>query len=91
MSTAHVYFSGLVQGIGFRKFVKYCARKAGVNGWVTNKLDGRVEAVFQSENKKTIEKVIQKCEAKYFLAEVKSVKVEWIESNDLYREFVIVK
>lgn len=38
---------GVVQGVGFRQFVKYEARKRGLTGWVTNTPDGKVEAVFQ--------------------------------------------
>lgn len=40
---------GLVQGVGFRAFVEVEALKRGVEGWVRNRRDGSVEAVFAGE------------------------------------------
>ncbi|MFC7072750.1 acylphosphatase [Halovenus rubra] len=44
---AHVYVSGKVQGVYFRATTRDTAREYGVNGWVRNLDDGRVEAVFE--------------------------------------------
>jgi acylphosphatase len=35
--------SGRVQGVGFRFFTVDAARREGLNGWVMNRQDGRVE------------------------------------------------
>jgi acylphosphatase len=40
---------GRVQGIGFRAFVEHEALRRGVGGWVRNRRDGSVEAVFTGE------------------------------------------
>ncbi len=37
---------GRVQGVGFRAFVEYTAERLGLEGWVRNRRDGTVEAVF---------------------------------------------
>ena len=44
--TRHVLIRGRVQGVGFRAFVEYAALDQGLEGWVRNRRDGSVEAVF---------------------------------------------
>jgi acylphosphatase len=44
-----VIASGRVQGVGFRYAVARAARTRGVAGWVRNRPDGTVEAVFEGE------------------------------------------
>lgn len=43
----HVVVHGFVQGVGFRFAVERAARSRGVAGWVRNRADGTVEAVFE--------------------------------------------
>jgi acylphosphatase len=42
----HVSVRGRVQAVGFRLFVEDAAAAHGVEGWVRNRRDGSVEAVF---------------------------------------------
>ena len=45
----HMIVQGRVQGVGFRAFVEVEALKRGLEGWVRNRRDGSVEAVFAGE------------------------------------------
>jgi acylphosphatase len=73
---AHVIISGFVQGVGFRRFVKYQALKLGLTGWVKNLADNRVEVLFQGP-KERIEMIIAVCKKGSFFSEVKDLRVEW--------------
>jgi acylphosphatase len=42
----HVVVRGRVQGVGFRAWTEYTALERGLAGWVRNRRDGAVEAVF---------------------------------------------
>jgi acylphosphatase len=42
----HVVVRGRVQGVGFRAWIEYEALKRDMTGWVRNRRDGSVEAVF---------------------------------------------
>jgi len=46
----HATFTGLVQGVGFRAFVEREAVRRGLAGWVRNRRDGTVEAVFRGDD-----------------------------------------
>lgn len=45
----HVLISGKVQNVFFRASLVDEARDLGIDGWVTNRADGRVEAVFEGD------------------------------------------
>jgi acylphosphatase len=47
--TERLYFSGRVQGVGFRAATQRLARGSGVDGFVQNLPDGRVEVVATAE------------------------------------------
>ena len=49
MIRRRVIVNGRVQGVGFRYSVARAAQSRGVAGWVSNRRDGTVEAVFEGE------------------------------------------
>jgi acylphosphatase len=42
----HVVVHGRVQGVGFRTWTQYTALERSLTGWVRNRRDGSVEALF---------------------------------------------
>ena len=60
--TVHVRVVGRVQGVGYRAFVVMNADELGLAGWVRNRRDGSVEAVFQG-GEVAIEEMLRLCSA----------------------------
>ena len=48
-TTRHVIISGRVQGVWFRGWTTQQASSLGLTGWVRNRRDGTVEAIFQGD------------------------------------------
>jgi acylphosphatase len=46
---------GRVQGVGFRAWVLREATRRGIRGWVRNRADGSVEALFSGTNEDVID------------------------------------
>jgi acylphosphatase len=71
----HVIVYGFVQGVGFRFAVERAARSRGVSGWVRNRPDGSVEAVFEGELA-DVDALVEFCRQGPRGAEVAGVEVE---------------
>ena len=65
---------GFVQGVGFRFAVERAARSREVAGWVRNRPDGTVEAVFEGEPE-DVEALVDFCRKGPRGAEVERVEV----------------
>lgn len=76
MVRAHVFISGLVQGVSFRYYIRQEAQALGLSGWVRNLPDGRVEAAFEGE-KEAVNEMIAWCWSGSPTAQVTDVKVGW--------------
>jgi acylphosphatase len=73
---AHVFVSGRVQGVYYRANTRDTAREEGVDGWVKNLDDGRVEAVFEGPED-AVEAMVEWCHTGSPAAEVADVAVEY--------------
>jgi acylphosphatase len=49
MKRLHVTVSGRVQGVFFRAHTRKIAQSLSLTGWVRNRPDGRVEAIFEGK------------------------------------------
>ncbi len=83
---AHVFVSGRVQGVFFRFETKELARRLGVGGWVRNRRDRRLEAVFEGE-KEDVERMIEFCRRGPSGAMVTDVEVRWEEPTGEFEGF----
>lgn len=60
MIRRRVVVHGYVQGVFFRDSTRRLAQRHGVAGWVTNRWDGAVEAVFEGEED-AVERLVRFC------------------------------
>jgi len=72
--TVQVRIAGRVQGVGYRYWTKRVAGELGLSGWVRNRRDGTVEAVFSGAPDDVAE-MIERCRAGPPSAQVTSVDV----------------
>ena len=79
---AHVFVSGLVQGVNFRWYTEQHARSKDVSGWVRNLDDGRVEAVFEGA-RASVEGMVTWCNEGPRHARVSHVEVVWEDPEGL--------
>lgn len=85
---AHLFIEGRVQGVFYRAFTRDIAHSLGLNGWVRNLRDGRVEAIFEGE-KGLIEKAIKECYTGPPGARVTNIDIKWEEFKGDLKGFTI--
>lgn len=83
----HAYFTGRVQGVGFRFSVQDLAVKLGVFGWVKNLRDGRVEILAEADEsalKDFLERVNQ-----LFSRYIQGTDISWDKASGAFQDFKI--
>ncbi|HTR44799.1 MAG TPA: acylphosphatase [Thermodesulfovibrionales bacterium] len=85
---AHLFIRGRVQGVFYRAFTRGVADELGLNGWVRNLFDGRVEALFEGDRQK-VEEAIQRCSKGPPGAKVDDVEMRWEEYRGESKDFNI--
>ena len=73
---AHIFVSGIVQGVFFRASVKERAQDMGLRGWVKNLEDGRVEIVFEGKKEK-IQEIIDWIKSEPGMWKIENIQLEW--------------
>ena len=76
----HFYFSGRVQGVGFRYRSYYIAQSMGLTGWVRNLWDDRVEMEVQGTREEIREMVAFLSRALWRSRGLKRGKFHWRRS-----------
>lgn len=83
-----VIIRGRVQGVFFRMETQQAARRIGVNGWVRNRRDGSVEAVFEGDAEKS-EEMLAWCRKGPPLARVDDVEVQEFDDQAMFTDFTV--
>ena len=85
---ALVIISGRVQGVFFRMETQKAAQLYGVSGWVRNKADRTVEALFEGD-KKSVDLILEWCSKGSPPAEVEKTDVNWEDYTGEFKGFKI--
>jgi len=86
----HLLVTGLVQGVAFRQSAVFEAERLGIDGWVKNLPDGRVEAEAEGDRSK-VEVFARWCEHGPTGARVEWVDATWGEPKGGEPGFRIVR
>jgi len=86
----HIFYSGHVQGVGFRYTVKSVAAGFEIVGTVRNLIDGRVELVGegQREELESFRNAIREAGLEHF---IRNEEIRWGEATGEFRGFEIVR
>jgi acylphosphatase len=74
----HIYISGEVQGVFFRKGAREEASELGITGWVRNLEDGRVEIFAEGEDNQ-MQAFVKWCKKGPKLAHVSGFNIEEVK------------
>ena len=88
MIQAHIFYSGTVQGIGFRYTTQSYAQLLHLKGWVKNLSDGRVE-IFVAGPRPKIEELCLNIDTR-FDGYIQNKTIDFFEGNSTFDGFQIV-
>jgi len=83
----HVYYSGMVQGVGFRYQVKNIAANFPLTGWVKNLPNGSVELIAEA-SKKTLLDFLKNIDAT-LNQYIRDKQVSWDKAENNFKCFEI--
>ncbi|MFH1189125.1 MAG: acylphosphatase [Candidatus Omnitrophota bacterium] len=85
--SAHVYYKGMVQGVGFRITAHMRAAALGLKGWVKNLDDGRVEVLCEGDERKI--RTFLEDMSSVFKKYIDDIGIEWQDATGEYEGFDI--
>jgi len=87
MIRVHVYFTGTVQGVGFRYTTRGFAADLGLKGWVKNLSDGRVEILVEGARPK-VDQFLNQIDQR-FEGYIKSKKIDISHARGDFIDFTV--
>ena len=88
MKRVHAFYSGRVQGVGFRITAEETAHSLGVVGWVKNLRDGRVELVAEGDQA-ALERFLDTIRSGPMKNFITHVEISWSNATETFDEFEI--
>lgn len=89
MARKHVFIEGKVQGVFFRDSTRRKAGELGVEGWVRNLPDGRVEGLFEGPSE-AVEALIDWCYEGPPAANVEGVEIQEADTDNPVEGFEVL-
>ena len=83
---AHIFFSGRVQGVGFRYTAERFALEIGLVGWVKNTADNRVEVVCEGAEAK-INLLLDRIKQSFLGPYIKKTACDWERPTGEFKDF----
>ena len=83
----HLFYSGKVQGVGFRYTLLDIARREKICGWVKNLDDGRVEVIAEA-SEDILSNFLQEINHQ-FSGYIKDLNTEWLPASGQLDDFGI--
>ncbi len=89
-SRLHIFYSGHVQGVGFRHTVRQTAMGFDVSGEVRNLPDGRVELIAEGQRDELVsfQEAIREAGLASF---IRHEQVEWSPATGVFRGFAVAR
>jgi acylphosphatase len=84
----HVFYSGTVQGVGFRAMAEEAASRLAVVGWIKNLRDGRVELIAEAEEP-ALEAFLEALRTGPMRNFIRQVDISWSDALDSFDDFSI--
>lgn len=87
MVQAHIFYTGVVQGVGFRYSVQSMATDLKLTGWVRNLRDRRVEIMVEGPQN-AVERLCQEIERR-FDGNIRDRQINYHPSQGQFKDFQI--
>ena len=85
---AHIYYSGRVQGVGFRHIAEEVAHRVGVLGFVKNLQDRRVEVVCEGSKEK-IDAYLSEIQNSVLGKYIQKADCNWEQPSGTFTDFMV--
>ena len=83
----HAYYSGSVQGVGFRFTAERLAASLDISGFVSNLRDGRVEVIAEGRDS-ALKEFLEKIKG-IFKTYITDIDIDWSEATGEFEGFDI--